>query len=117
MCGIVAYLDKRRREGLAGQVLLNMLRALSCRGPDSAGVALFGPSAQWRLRLALPRGLAPDTLAGALRDLGVAPSGHSPYGVCDALLAPDADVAILEDRIRSHLPGAEVLCLGQRLSL
>ena len=43
MCGIVGYLDKLGGEGgNIGSILLGMLNALACRGPDSAGVALFG---------------------------------------------------------------------------
>lgn len=43
MCGIVGYLDKVATEGgNIGSVLLRMLTALACRGPDSTGVALFG---------------------------------------------------------------------------
>jgi methylamine---glutamate N-methyltransferase subunit A len=43
MCGIVGYLDKTGTEdGNIGRVMLGMLNALACRGPDSAGVALFG---------------------------------------------------------------------------
>jgi glutamate synthase domain-containing protein 1 len=43
MCGIVGYLDKTGSEdGDIGGILLGMLNALACRGPDSAGVALFG---------------------------------------------------------------------------
>jgi len=43
MCGIVGYLEKAGTErGNIGSMLLGMLNALACRGPDSAGVALFG---------------------------------------------------------------------------
>lgn len=44
MCGIVGFWDKTGSENQAtlGRILLNMLNALQCRGPDSAGVALFG---------------------------------------------------------------------------
>jgi len=43
MCGIVGYLDKLGDEGgNIGSILLGMLTALACRGPDSVGVALFG---------------------------------------------------------------------------
>ncbi len=43
MCGIVGYLDKVGTEGgNVGSVLLGMLTALACRGPDSTGVAVFG---------------------------------------------------------------------------
>jgi glutamate synthase domain-containing protein 1 len=43
MCGIVGYLDRKNDgEGCIGEAILVMLQALECRGPDSAGVALFG---------------------------------------------------------------------------
>jgi glutamate synthase domain-containing protein 1 len=46
MCGIVGFLDKtgNNERPALGRILLDMLRALACRGPDSVGVALFGPS-------------------------------------------------------------------------
>ena len=44
MCGIVGFWDKSGgQESATGQVVLTMLEALACRGPDSAGVALIGP--------------------------------------------------------------------------
>jgi len=43
MCGIVGYLNKVGTEPRTiGSILLAMLNSLACRGPDSAGVALFG---------------------------------------------------------------------------
>jgi methylamine---glutamate N-methyltransferase subunit A len=43
MCGIVGYLNKVGTEHeTIGSILLAMLNSLACRGPDSAGVALFG---------------------------------------------------------------------------
>jgi glutamate synthase domain-containing protein 1 len=42
MCGIVGFLDKTHNEQAAvGQTIFKMLQALGCRGPDSAGVALY----------------------------------------------------------------------------
>ncbi len=42
MCGIAGYWDKSRScSAPIGSTILDMLRALGCRGPDSAGVALF----------------------------------------------------------------------------
>ncbi len=44
MCGIAGYLDKSGNEQAAvGQTIFKMLEALARRGPDSAGVAIFGP--------------------------------------------------------------------------
>jgi glutamine phosphoribosylpyrophosphate amidotransferase len=46
MCGIVAYLDKSgSSDAPVGAKVLGMLGALACRGPDSSGVALWGPPA------------------------------------------------------------------------
>src|ERR1700680_3392705 len=43
MCGIVGYFNKTgANEQPLGEVLLRMLEALACRGPDSAGVGMFG---------------------------------------------------------------------------
>jgi glutamate synthase domain-containing protein 1 len=56
LCGIVGFLDKRGgHERPAGRTILAMLQALSCRGPDSAGVAMFGPpQPYWIVRAAVP---------------------------------------------------------------
>jgi len=55
MCGIAGYLDRSGSgEAPVGSVLLRMLTALGDRGPDSAGVALFGePSQSLVLRIKL----------------------------------------------------------------
>ena len=50
MCGIVGFLDRTENgeHGPLGRVLLDELQALACRGPDSAGVAMFGPGTDSR---------------------------------------------------------------------
>jgi glutamate synthase domain-containing protein 1 len=57
MCGIAGFFDKTRdnRHSRVGQILITMLEGLACRGPDSTGVALFGPGPdhQFVLRLKL----------------------------------------------------------------
>lgn len=56
MCGIVGYLDKRGDPDTpVGDILFRMLKALSCRGPDSAGVAIYGEPQppRWVLRIKL----------------------------------------------------------------
>ena len=118
MCGIVGFLDKRgERHQPIGRTLLGMLQALSCRGPDSAGVAVFGPSSDWHLRIAVPAGTAIDSLNAKFRAVGVAVHRHYNNGVCDAVLAKRADMSSLEAKIQESLPGTEVICLGQALDL
>jgi len=57
MCGIVGFLDKTNDANApAGGTILGMLNALGCRGPDSAGVALFGPPGAGRFLLRVKLG-------------------------------------------------------------
>jgi glutamate synthase domain-containing protein 1 len=118
MCGIVGFLSKREDpEYPLGQTLLDMLQALSCRGPDSAGVALFGAAGETRLRLSVPADTDRDQAVDLLR--GVSVSIHYWYhtSILDGSIAGEVDAAELEERIRRRLPSSEILCLGQHLSL
>src|SRR6266849_10962085 len=118
MCGIIGFLDKRsERHSPLGRTLLTMLQALSCRGPDSAGVALFGPPAEWHVRLSVPASLEPDAVGAELREVGLAPFHHYDNGVYDAMFLSGADSATLEEKVQRRLLGTEVICLGQQLSL
>lgn len=123
MCGIVGFLDKRGdHEAGLGRTLLGMLRALGCRGPDSAGVAVFGPHrSSWALHLKLPERLAPveavPAVLEAVKDCG-AVRGHQVAGGCLRLeLVPGTDPAGLEDRLTARVPGCEIVSLGHRLEL
>ncbi|HEY7314981.1 MAG TPA: hypothetical protein VH643_36885 [Gemmataceae bacterium] len=118
MCGIVGFLDKREQtDSPLGRTLLTMLQALSCRGPDSAGVALFGPAAEMRLRLSLPAGANRDAAIDTLHQEGVTIHRSYRTGLLDAQAAPGVDPIQLEQRIRRLLPASEILCLGECLSL
>ncbi len=118
MCGIIGYLDKRGGPNApVGRTLLDMLQALSCRGPDSAGVAVFGSPSDWHVRVSARPGDDPEAVVQALQDCGAAVFHHYHNGVYNALVARQADVATLEERIRERLPGTEVICLGKRLEL
>jgi glutamine phosphoribosylpyrophosphate amidotransferase len=45
MCGIAGYLSRTGTDEPIGKVLLDMLTGLARRGPDSAGIACFNPTA------------------------------------------------------------------------
>lgn len=118
MCGIVGFLDKRGiPERPVGRTLLAMLQALSCRGPDSAGVAIFHPGSEWHLRLSAPAGVDTDSVLAALRQAGLAVFRHYNNAVYDALASSETDASTLENQIQRSLPGVEVICLGQSLNL
>ncbi len=57
MCGIAGFLNKTNDTQMpAGSTILGMLNALGCRGPDSAGVALYGPPVEGRFVLRIKAG-------------------------------------------------------------
>ncbi len=129
MCGILGYFRKTSgNDDHLGATMLSMLEALGRRGPDSAGVALVGPS----LRAAyIVRVKAGDELemsaqsiaanresiqafAGALegvRDL----TCHGVY--VRFVVTGDVDLADLARAIESLDAGVEVLSIGHAMEL
>jgi glutamate synthase domain-containing protein 1 len=99
-----------------------MLQALSCRGPDSAGVAIFGPPrGGCVMRVKLPEGAAPHAAEAAvlqaLRDTG-AVLRHTVAGACLRLeLDGCADTDCLESTLLERVPTAEVVSLGHQLQI
>ena len=67
MCGIVGFWNRQEDAVGLGQTVLNMLNALDCRGPDSAGVALYGEGQDGRLVLRVSLGKSADYEATARR--------------------------------------------------
>lgn len=122
MCGIIGYLDKRPgREHPVGSVLLSMLRALSCRGPDSAGVAVFGaPQMCWVLQVALPANGDANSASEIVRAVQeVTPvTQHMTIGAYLRLeVDPEADAGAIESWLLKRVPGAEIVSLGRSLEI
>jgi glutamate synthase domain-containing protein 1 len=124
MCGIVGYLRKASStdDRSVGTVVLEMLRALSSRGPDSTGVALYGPAEANQLRVRLKLGDSePDPAleqrvldhVGALTPLRSASRERE----CMRLLVNAAEPQRLEREILQAAPEAEVFSIGARLEL
>jgi glutamate synthase domain-containing protein 1 len=123
MCGIVGYLDKTDSgQGPVGATILGMLRALECRGPDSAGVALFGPPRLHRFTVRVKLGddgdLRPkvEKLAKLAESLGATELAKT--GSYAAFLIDDqADVKHVMERIESLDPDFEVVSMGRMLDI
>jgi glutamate synthase domain-containing protein 1 len=128
MCGIVGFWDKTGEPGTAtGRIVLAMLEALACRGPDSAGVAVIGPEPQascedcWVVRLAAS---APPPLERvvALGELIPSADGCSCRRQGDTWQFhmrpnPGTTAIDLERALGARRGGLEVLSLGRRLDL
>ena len=118
MCGIIGYLDKcDRHEQPVGQVLLSMLQALSCRGPDSAGVAVYFAASEPDMVLTAPEGADEKAVVAALSPIGVAPHRHYNNGVFFCCLRSGLDLTTLDQAVTHALPGSEVLSIGRCLQL
>jgi glutamate synthase domain-containing protein 1 len=123
MCGIVGFLEKRSGTGPAtAPTILALLQALGCRGPDSAGVALFGsPQDFWTVQVKLPEHHEPATATNAvLQALHKTATGprHEVVGAYLRLeLDAATDVTGLEDALLAQVPDCEVVSLGRRLQI
>jgi methylamine---glutamate N-methyltransferase subunit A len=123
MCGIIGYLDKRgHREKPVGQILHSMLQALSRRGPDSVGVAVFGTAKSgWVLQVNLPEHIDPEGATCAAVEVMQAHDSNLQYSRRGAYLRIElrttVEPARLERLLRQHLPGAEVVSFGHQLEI
>ena len=128
MCGIVGFWDKTGgQEAALGQVVLTMLEALACRGPDSAGIALIGPPPEsgletvWSIRMTP----ADDRVLEKLKSIGeLVPASQSaspgqPAKTLRFGFSPGRGTTALdlESALGARRGGLEVLGLGERLDL
>jgi len=123
MCGIVGYLDKcGNPDTPLGDILYRMLTTLSCRGPDSAGVAMFGNSqGDWILRIKLgehgdfsEKGCA---VAEGLRKLLAVREHRVEAEYLRAVVAPVSDVSDLIHKVEGLAQGLELVSAGTRLEI
>ena len=123
MCGIVGYFRKAEGEGPLGEVMLRMITALGCRGPDSTGLALYGGSRATSavVRVKLAEGAEPKPQAQAiLRALeAVTEVGSSALGagLFRVELGNGAAATAVERAVLRAAPGSEVFSIGRRLDL
>ena len=120
MCGIVGYLDRTDgAQNSLGATIFGMLQALECRGPDSAGVALFGAPQEHRFTVRVKLGddgdLRPklERLAESLEAAEIAKTGsYACFQIDDR-----ADVKQVMERIESLDPDFEVVSMGRSLDI
>lgn len=123
MCGIVGYFDKTgTNEGHLGEVLLGMLEALACRGPDSAGVAMFGPERPKYFVAQVKLGDNGDRAARARQVNAVAQTfGAQEFSQTDAYLRflfPEVeDLDPFLSNVESIGADVEVVSVGRRLEI
>ncbi len=124
MCGIVGFLD-RSGEGSAavGASILKMLDALGIRGPDSAGVAIYGggQNGDMVLRIKLGEGGALEEVGRQVADrvkrLGRVREATPVAEYLRLVIDYEGDAGELEQTIESVGGGIEVVSMGRRLEI
>jgi len=121
MCGIAGYFSKRADPEPIGRIMLDMLRALARRGPDSVGVALYRSEsahheACW---IRIPKDGADEErriLAGlaTIADVGQV-ERHE--GLIRVEFSTDADATTVRLAIEDGSRDVEVVSLGNQLEL
>jgi glutamate synthase domain-containing protein 1 len=124
MCGIAGYFDKSSNSaGPIGSTVLGMLTALGCRGPDSAGVALYRSPSDADLLLQIKVGENDHSRQGAEQVIEKASALSKPKDVSttgaylrltmDGTLDPGPLAAAVE----SAGPDVEVVSMGRSLEI
>jgi len=121
MCGIVGFFDKSGGPAPVGAAVLAMLTALSCRGPDSAGIALWGAEADGVVVRVNP-GDGADTEARRREIVRrVSRLGRvrvsAAQGSLLRLVVAKAEPAELALAIEAVAPDVEVVSMGRRLEI
>lgn len=119
MCGIVGlFLKDRTLEPRLGDMLSDMLIAMTDRGPDSAGIAIYRPSPEGKTKLTL-QSASPETdfadLRGELLEAGIAASVT--VRSTHAVLETDATAEKVRAFLAAHRPAVRVTGTGRSIEL
>ncbi len=126
MCGIVGFLDKSRshEHSSVGRILIEMLKALACRGPDSAGVAVFGPNLDGNLAVRVKLGDSGEIepiarqLLALLESVGVKnPQLSTVASYARFVVGRGIDLAGLIAAVESISEEVEVVSVGRELEI
>ena len=125
-CAALSDSFRRTSDGQAevGRTVLGMLRALGCRGPDSAGVALCTvrpTTAAWSYGSSWVRAApgieGPPDCGSRSKSLGGASQFSSTAAYARFLVDGDTDLSRLADAIESLDKDFEVVSIGHQLEI
>lgn len=123
MCGIAGYLSKRGDPEPIGRIMLDMLRALARRGPDSVGVALYRSESAHReacwIRVSEDSGGADDErrILSGLAVIADIAQVERFKGLLRIEFSSDADATAIQLAIEGGSQDVEVVSLGDQLEL
>lgn len=123
MCGIVGFLDRSKEESAAmGKTILKMLDALARRGPDSAGIAVYGVGEDESLvlRVMFGKGAAEGVeqqIVEQGKKFGRVQETSSMAEYVRLVIDYDGDIKELEQAIESVDDAIEIVSMGRRLEI
>ncbi len=120
MCGIAGlFLKDPMLQGELGALLAGMLTALSDRGPDSAGFAVYGTETPGALKLTLrgPGSFDFARLAHELERATRTPIPHAPRDTHAVLAVPVAQEGAVRAELGKLAPEVTVVSAGRRMEV
>ena len=119
MCGIVGFLDKTKSRTTVGKIVLQMLNALGARGPDSAGVALYGQKKDKGMVVQIKLGKQKEAtfIVEQLEEFGTISEVKIVAEYLRLVISLEVDTASFLKVVESLDPGIEVVSLGAQLEV
>ena len=121
MCGIVGlFLKEPSLEPQLGEMLTDMLITMTDRGPDSAGIAIYGGETAGKAKLTVQSDTPDDSFAGLDKDLAKHIKGSASIRVQDthAVLELQADqVAVARAALTQIRPEVRLMSHGDSLEI
>ncbi len=121
MCGIVGlFLKDNSLSPRLGELLAAMLVTMSDRGPDSAGVAVYGPAADGNAKLTVQSGTPGADFETLSEDLGEqigARVGMRRNDTHAVLSVPSAKASDARDSLPALRPGIRIMSDGEAIEI
>ena len=119
MCGIVGFLDKTKSRTTVGKIVLQMLDALGARGPDSAGVALYGQKKDKGMVVQIKLGKQKEAtfIVEQLEEFGTISEVKIVAEYLRLVISLEVDTASFLKVVESLDQGIEVVSLGAQLEV
>lgn len=120
MCGIVGlFLKDKTLEPRLGEMLTDMLITMSDRGPDSAGIAVYGTDRDGQAKLTL-QAAEPSQFEGLAEEIGKEVGAHIEQRVIDThavLSLPQDKLSAARQAIKRLRPDIRVMSAGDIIEI
>ncbi len=119
MCGIVGlFLKDRKLDSQLGGLLSDMLVTMSDRGPDSAGIAIYGKPTRGQIKVTVQSPLPEQDLRMLASDLETAGLKSSvEVKNTHAVIDTTADLAAVRVFLASRYPQVRIMSAGESIEI